>query len=136
MAPIKTWGKSMRLRARRALFFTLIGVAACVYQRTNDAVATEARARGAIWLPDSGAFPIAAREARDSVDQDVRSSNENPRDYYVVLEDKDSAFVFHVIHRNAFTAEGYRTLGNPGGISGSITFDRRQHRITERLLEQ
>ena len=121
----------MRHRAHGALIVLLIGAIACVHQRTNEAVAAAARLRGAIWLPDTGAFPIAAREARDSVDQGVLHSHENPRDYYVVLEDKDSVFVFNVIHRNAFTPAGRGAIGNPGGVSGEVTFDRRRHRITD-----
>jgi hypothetical protein len=121
----------MQRRARGALIAFLIGMAACIHQRTSDAVAAYARSRGAIWLPDTGAFPVGAREARDSVDQRIRHWSESPRDYYIVLEDKDSVIVFNVIHRNAFTAEGRRTLGNPGGVSGEATFDRRQHRVTD-----
>jgi hypothetical protein len=121
----------MRRRVSSAALVFLVVSGACVHRKASDDVAVEARSHGAIWLPDSGAFPIPAREARDSVELRIRNANESPSDYYVVLQDKDSVFVFNVIHRNAFTPAGRLAIGNPGGVSGEITFDRRLHRVTQ-----
>lgn len=125
-------------RVHRCLAGVLaIAAGACARGGLDAAIAAEARAAGATWLPDSNAFPAAAREARDSVVADLKRGNEVPAEFYAQLESLgDSVDVFHLWHRSALAPSARGVDGNPGGRSRDVLFDRRQHRITRHLMWQ
>jgi hypothetical protein len=113
----------------------ILAFSPCGQKRPTGYELGRAKSVGATWLLDSVRF-AASREARDSVEADLRLHGREPCDYFAAVERRgDTLIVFHLWHRAGLRREATGVDGDPsGGRSYDAYFDRRRHRMTRRFV--
>jgi hypothetical protein len=111
----------------------VLALAPCEHGRPTRTEVARARTVRAVWLLDSARFG-GTREARDSVEADLKLRDRKPCDYFAEVESRgDTLFIFHLWHRAGLRQQVNGVDGDPsGGRSFDAYFDRRRHRVTRR----
>ena len=87
-------------------------------------------------LASPGAFLQEQRDAAVAVAAELRSSGEEPSEFFATVTDSTETLVFHLWHDSAFAPENANVVGNPGGRCRDAHYDKATRAVTKVLYWQ